>query len=428
MVSAGAYRAVSDDDTNERRRVVITGLGTVTAAGPTLADLWSALCDKRLCTAPLTRFDAPRPAAAGQIADDWRGPSDIPDWLLKRMDRASQLALDAAIQAQTDARIVFNQQNAFAVGAISGIAHPDRQGLAAFGSGLSGASVGLNIAGPVFTVEMGGASGLASVVLAAQLIRSGVIRAALAIGAEAPLRQDVWNAYESAGLLDPSDDPAAQRPFDANRQGMILGEGAAALMLEDRQLATQRGVHIYAEIAGEALSSGPIGDGLAPTDVEIARRATGDALLGGEIAPADIDVVVAAGLGSKQGDERETDIIERALRAAHARHVRDRRRPQHRLHGRRLWRAFGRHGRPDRRPAQDSTARDFRGAGHRLQARLRPEPLRRPDRRRGDGGVRGARSERGVDPDAAPSRSGRRVGGADQLRSRSKTAHMSAAS
>ncbi|MYE06079.1 MAG: hypothetical protein F4Y04_02470, partial [Chloroflexi bacterium] len=150
-------------------------------------------------------------------------------------------------------------------------------------------------------------------VLATQRIRTGVIRAALAIGAEAPLRADIWNAYESAGLLDSSGDLNAQRPFDANRQGMILGEGAAALMLEDRQLATQRGIHVYAEIGGEALTAGPMGDGQGPTDVEVARRATGDALLGGEIAPADVDVVVTAGLGLPRGDERETDVIERAF-------------------------------------------------------------------------------------------------------------------
>ena len=314
MVSAGAYRGMTEDGEGEPRRVVITGLGAVTAAGATLADYWSALCEGRVCTSPLSAFDPPRAAAAGQVPDKWQGTAGAPEWLLARMDRASRLALDAAIQAQTDARIVFNQQNAFAVGAVTGTAHPSSgEGFAALGSGLSGASVGLNIAGPVFTVAMGGASGLASVVLATQLIRSGIIRAAIAIGAEAPLREDVWSAYESAGLLDSSDDPEAYRPFDAKREGMILGEGAAALMLEDRQLATQRGVHIYAEIAGEALTSGPMGDGLAPTDVEIARRATGDALLSGQIAPADIDVVVTAGLGSKLGDERETDVIERAF-------------------------------------------------------------------------------------------------------------------
>ncbi len=313
-VGAGVHRGVTADEAGDRRRVVVTGVGAVSAAGLTTADFWSALCDGRVCTSALTSFEAPRAAAAGQVDGSWRGPSGAPAWLLARMDRASQLALDAAIQAQTDARIEFNQQNAFAVGAVSGIAHPSAgDGWASLGSGLSGASLGLNIAGPVFTVSMGGASGLASVVLAAQLIRSGVVRAALAIGAEAPLRADVWGAYEASGLLDRSAEPRAQRPFDANRLGMILGEGAGALMLEDRQLAAQRGVHIYAEIGGEALTSGPMGDGQGPTDVEVARRASGDAMLGGEISPSDIDVVVAAGAGSKLGDERETDIIERAF-------------------------------------------------------------------------------------------------------------------
>ena len=314
MVSGGPGRGVRAEEAGERRRVVVTGLGAVTAAGLTAAEFWSALCEGRVCASALTAFDAPRAAAAGQLPESWQGPADAPDWLRSRMDRASQLALDAAIQAQNDARIQFNQQNAFVVGAVTGIAHPDPgQGGGWLGSGLSGASLGLDIAGPVFTVSAGGASGLAVLVLATQLIRAGVVRAALAIGAEAPLRPDVWSAYESAGLLDPSDDPRAQRPFDARRQGMILGEGAAALMLEDRQLATQRGVRIYAEIAGEAMTAGPMGGGSAPTDVEIARRALGEAMLGGEVAPSDIDVFVTAGLGSKDGDERETDIIERAF-------------------------------------------------------------------------------------------------------------------
>ena len=218
MVSGGPQRYASDTDPSHRRRVVVTGIGAISAAGPTADDFWTALGDGRVCTSPLTRFDPPRPSAAGQIDSTWSGPAGVPDWLTDRMDRASQFALDAAIQAQTDARIEFNQQNAFVVGAVSGIAHPgDGESWAALGSGLSGASVGLNIAGPVFTVSMGGASGLASVVLATQLIRAGVIRAAIAIGAEAPLRPDVWRAYESAGLLDPGAALDAQRPFDRGR-------------------------------------------------------------------------------------------------------------------------------------------------------------------------------------------------------------------
>lgn len=302
----------TDEDT-QRRRVVITGVGAITAAGPTAADFWRALSDATVHTSPLTAFDPPRSAAAGQVADD-AGPASVPDWLLQRLDRSSRFALHAAIQAVEDARIMIGQANAHAVGAITGTAHPGAgTGWAALGSGLAGASIGLDIAGPVFTISAGGASGLAAVVSATQLIRSGIVRAALAIGAEAPLRAEVWNQYESAGLLDPGDDPHAQRPFDARRQGWVLGEGAAALMLEDRQLATQRGVKIYAEIGGEAMSAGPIGDGQAPTDVEIARRAVGEALLSGEVAPGDIDVAITAGIGLPKGDPRETDLLERSF-------------------------------------------------------------------------------------------------------------------
>ena len=307
-------RGVRDDDPSERRRVVITGLGAVSAAGPSMADLWSALCEGQVCTSALTSVETAFPAAAGQIDDGWSGPAGAPAWLTARMDRASRLALDAALQAQADARIEISNQTAFAVGAITGIAHPGAgTGWQAIGSGLSGASLGLNIAGPAFTVSAGGASGLSAVVIAAQLIRAGVIRAALAIGAEAPLTAEVLGAYESLAMLDRSGDLRAQRPFDANRGGIVLGEGAAALMLEDRQLAAQRGATVYAEIGGEAMSAGPMGDGLAPTDVEVARRAYGDALLAGEISPSDVDVVVTAGVGSTLGDERETDIIERAF-------------------------------------------------------------------------------------------------------------------
>ena len=317
MVTGGPrpdLRGAASGNVAERRRVAVTGLGMVSAAGSSFADYWSTLCEARLCTSPLTAIDVPRPAAAGQVVDDWAGVSGAPDWLLARMDRASQLALDAAIQAQTDARIVFNAQNAYAVGAISGIGHPAAgAGWSALGSGLAGASVGLNIAGPVFTVSAGGASGLAAVVVASQLIRSGTIRAAIAIGAEAPLRPEVWQAYEGSGLLSPGAELGGQRPFDANRDGMLLGEGAAALMLEDRQLAVQRGVHIYAEIAGEAMTAGPMGDGHGPTDIEVARRAIGDAMLAGEVSPSEIDVLVTAGLGSQLGDARETDVIERAF-------------------------------------------------------------------------------------------------------------------
>lgn len=311
---APMMRGVRDDDPSEHRRVVITGLGAVSAAGSGVPELWSALVNGKVCTSEIDALEAGRTVVAGQVADAWRGPEGVPAWLTARMDRSSRLALDAALQAHADARIAISDQTAFAVGAITGTAHPGQgNGWQVVGSGLAGASLGLNIAGPTFTVTAGGASGLTAVVVAAQLIRSGVIRAAIAVGAEAPLTPEIWSAYDSLGLLDRSGNPSAQRPFDADRAGIVLGEGAAALMLEDRQLAAQRGARIYAEIGGEAMSSGPMGDGMPPTDIEVARRTYADAMLAGEISPSDVDVLVTAGVGTTLGDERETDIIERAF-------------------------------------------------------------------------------------------------------------------
>lgn len=303
---------------DDPKRVVITGVGAVSAAGPTAPDFWSALLDGRCCITPLEGPGIPRPAVAGQIAD-YGGPAGVPETFASCLSRSAQLALDAAIQAIADSRITFNAENAFDVAAVIGTAHGSGVGAAAgrsfFSSGLSGSATGLNIAGPVFTINADGASGLAAILHGAQLIRSGTASVAVVGGADAPLAADVWSAYESAGWLSSQLNPEAHRPFDLLRDGMVLGEGAAVLVLEDRALAAARGARVYAEIAGGALTSGPLGDGMAPTDVTIARRALGNALRDADRSPHEIDIVFAAGLGTKQGDQRETDILERAFGA-----------------------------------------------------------------------------------------------------------------
>ena len=298
------------------RRVVVTGVGAISAAGPTAPDLWRALLDRRVCLTALDRFEPGRPAVAGQILD-YGGPAGVPSNFTARLGRAAQLALDAAIQAIADSRIRFDADNAFQVGAIVGTAHgaaaPGEPGWPLLSSGLAGATVGLNIAGPSYAVAADGASGLVAISQAAALIRAEVISVAVAGGAEAPLRPDVWGAYEAAGLLSRQAGADAQRPFDLLRDGMVLGEGAAMLLLEERELAEQRGARIYAELAGAAATSGPPGDGAPPTDVDIARRALGHALREANRSPQEVDLLFAAGGGTRRGDERETDVLERAF-------------------------------------------------------------------------------------------------------------------
>jgi 3-oxoacyl-(acyl-carrier-protein) synthase len=300
---------------DEPRRVVITGVGGLSAAGTSAPEIWEALLAGRSALTPLPDSALSRPAMAGQIAN-YGGPPGVPREFAARLSRSSQLALDAAIQAVADARIAFTADNAYHVASLIGSAHgADPAGAAAplLSGGLAGASTGLNIAGPSYAINAGAASGLVAIHQAAEMIRSGSVHAALAGGADAPLRPEVLAAYDSLSLLSSQSGADAQRPFDLLRDGMVLGEGAAVFLLEDRELAVTRGVHIYAEVIGGTITAGPAADGAPPTDVDIARQAIGRALRTSGRSPQEIDVVFTAGAGTRAGDARETDILERSF-------------------------------------------------------------------------------------------------------------------
>lgn len=300
---------------DEPRRVVITGIGAIAAAGGDVRAIWEALLAGRSALTPLADSVLGRPARAGQIAN-YGGPPGVPPEFVARLGRASQFALDAAIQAVADAQIAFTADNAYHVASLIGCAHgPDPVAGAAsrLSAGLAGASMGLNIAGPSYAIDAGAASGLVALHQAAEMIRSASVHAALAGGAEAPLRPDLLTAYDALGLLSSQSGDDAQRPFDLLRDGMVLGEGAAVFLLEDRELAVTRGAHIYAEVLGGAVTAGPAGDGAPPTDVDVARQAIGRALRGAGRSPQEFDLVFTAGAGTQAGDARETDILERSF-------------------------------------------------------------------------------------------------------------------
>lgn len=300
---------------NEPRRVVITGVGAVSAAGNDPPAIWEALLAGRSALTALPDEALDRPALAGRIAN-YEGPPGVPPEFAARLSRASQFALDAAIQAIADARITFNAENAYHVASLIGSAHgpdPDGGAAALLSAGLAGASTGLNIAGPSYALDAGAASGLVAIHEAAQMIRHGSVRAALAGGAEAPLRPALLAAYDGLGLLSSQSAPGAQRPFDLLRDGMVLGEGAAVFVLEERELAVLRGARIHAELLGGAVTAGPRGDGAPPTDVDIARQTIGRALRESGRSPQEIDLVFTAGAGTQAGDARETDILERSF-------------------------------------------------------------------------------------------------------------------
>jgi len=302
---------------DEPRRVVITGVGAVSAAGRDAPTTWEALLAGRSALTPLPAGILDRAAVAGHIVD-YEGPPGVPADFAARLSRASQFALDAAIQAVADSQITFSAENAYQVASLIGCAHgPDPSAGVAplFSAGLAGASTGLNIAGPSYAIDAGAASGLIAIHQATAMIQSGSVRAALAGGADAPLRPEVLGAYDALGLLSSQAAPEAQRPFDLLRDGAVLGEGAAVFLLEDRELAVLRGAKIYGEILGGAITAGPAGDGAPPTDVDIARQAIGRSLRSSGRGPGEFDLVFTSAAGTRAGDARETDILERSFGA-----------------------------------------------------------------------------------------------------------------
>ncbi len=296
-------------------RVVVTGLGAVSAAGVGVPPLWDALLAGRCCLRPFTAPTSGRPAVAGQIPD-YAGPTSVPADFRARLNRPARFALEAAIQAVADARIGFHQENAHLVAGLFGSAYAaasGEAGLPFLTTGLAASATGLNMAGPVYSIAADGASGLIAIGQAYEMIRAERVGVAVAGGAEAPLLPAVWAAYEAAGLLSPGATPDALRPYDARRDGLVLGEGAAALVLERLDVARERGARIYAEVLGAAQTTGPQGDSQGPTDVTIARRALTEAIRRANRSPQEIDVCFGAGAGTRQGDAREVDILERAF-------------------------------------------------------------------------------------------------------------------
>jgi act minimal PKS ketosynthase (KS/KS alpha) len=173
--------------------------------------------------------------------------------------------------------------------------------------------------GPATVVSAGCTSGLDSVGYACELIREGSADVMIAGGTEAPISPITVACFDAIrATSNHNEDPArAMRPFDRNRNGFVLAEGAAVLVLEDLERARRRGAHIYAEIRGFAARSNAYHmTGLQADGREMAE-AIRAALDQGKVDPTAIDYVNAHGTGTKQNDRHETNAIKRAL-GAHA--------------------------------------------------------------------------------------------------------------
>ncbi|HLY32118.1 MAG TPA: beta-ketoacyl-ACP synthase II [Ktedonobacterales bacterium] len=316
------------------KRVVITGIGLVTAVGVDTASAWQSLCEGRSGVGPVTAFDTSdyTTRIAGEIKDF--DPSVYMDRKeIRRNDRFVHYAMAASKQALGDAGFAITDENADDVGVIigSGIGGlqtcheqfrvlfekgPDRISpffITMFITDIAAGVVSLTLGarGPNFATVSACATGANAIGEAGEMIKRGDAIAMLAGGSEAGVTPMGLASFGSTRALSRrNDDPTgASRPFDAERDGFVLGEGAGILLLEDEEYARQRGARIYAELLSYACTSdayhitepAPHGEGLA--------RAIRRTLVKGGLNPEDVQYINAHGTGTVYNDSHETQAI-----------------------------------------------------------------------------------------------------------------------
>lgn len=326
------------------RRAVITGVGAVAPGGVGREALWELLSAGRTATRPISLFDAGafRSRVAAEVDFDPIAAGLTPRQV-RRMDRAAQFAVVSAREAVQDSGIVLDElapeRLAVSVGSAVGctmgledeyvvLSDSGRKWLVDHEHGvphLYGYMVPSTLAaevawdvgaeGPVALISTGCTSGLDSIGHAVQLIEEGSADVAVAGATDAPLSPITSACFDAIRATTPNnDDPEhASRPFDGNRDGFVLAEGSAVMVLEEREAALARGARIYAEVAGFAgRSNAHHMTGLKPDGREMAEAIT-VALDKARLDPTAVGYVNAHGSGTKQNDRHETAAFKRSL-------------------------------------------------------------------------------------------------------------------
>lgn len=309
--------------------VVVTGAGTINALGSGWRSYLAALAEGRSGIGPLEAFD-PAGHRSG-LAAEVRAltlPADVPRRLARRVSRADGLAIVAAREAVTEAGLAAPEISAAGLvfgATVGGMREAERAAkVGAAGPGgsadlrlpprtlmqfplcTSGTVVAsaLGLRGPRFTVSTACTSSANAIALAADIIRAGRTPVMLAGGSDVLCRL-TYAGFNALQALDP--EPC--RPFDRERQGLTLGEGAAVLVLEDADHARARGATVWARLAGHGMTAdahhltAPRPDGAA------AARALHDALVASDTPREAVDYVNAHGSGTPANDVTETRII-----------------------------------------------------------------------------------------------------------------------
>lgn len=310
----------------------------MTPIGDGAAGLWQGLGRERSAVAPVSRFDASpfRTAIAAEVAD-FHPERRLGSKRARRLDRYSALALTSASMALEDASLEPSEPDPDRVAvqmgsALGGVSYAEDQhgrflerGIRGVNPMLAlsvyGGAASCNIAiewgftGPNSTNAMSCASGTLAIGRAFHIVRSGEADVALAGGAEAPLAPLTFGAFAVIRAMSTRNhDPAtACRPFDAGRDGFVMGEGAAVLVLEELERARARDARSYAEICGFGTTSDAYHMTAPLPGGGQAARAMRMALADGEVEPTDVDYVNAHGSSTPLNDSTEARAIRSVL-------------------------------------------------------------------------------------------------------------------
>jgi len=320
------------------RRVVITGIGAITPVGTGAEALWQGVLADRSAVRLIDRFDASAsPSRIAAQINDFDPAAHLDPRRARRLDRFSALSVVAARMAVEHAGIALGEGAADRAGvwlgsALGGVAYGEEQhtayvqrgargvsptlALAVFGgAGASNVALDLGLTGPSVGNANSCASGAMAIGQAFHAIRDGIVEVALAGGAEAPLAPLTFGAFALIRVLSTrNDDPAtASRPFDRERDGFVMGEAAAMLVLEERVAAVRRGATIVAEMLGFGSSNDAYHMTVPRPDGREAARAIRSALNDAGMGPERIGYVNAHASSTPLNEPAEAHAIRTAL-------------------------------------------------------------------------------------------------------------------
>jgi minimal PKS ketosynthase (KS/KS alpha) len=326
------------------RRTAITGIGVVAPGGATRESFWDQITAGRTATRRITAFDASgfRSQIAAEIDFDPEA-AGLDEHEQRRQDRYIQFATAAAIEATTDSGLDFDRVDKDRMGvclgsavggtvlledgyvAVSNHGHdwlvdPD-YALPFLYQALIPSSLASEVAlkfgahGPATVISTGCTSGVDAIGYAHQMIQDGEADIVISGASESPISPISMACFDPIKATSQrNDDPAhASRPFDRDRDGFVMGEGCAILVLEEVEAAMARGAHIYCEVVGYGTRGNAYHmTGLRPEAFAM-TEAILDAMRQAQVRPEDIDYINAHGSGTKQNDRHETNAYKKTL-------------------------------------------------------------------------------------------------------------------